>query len=125
MDNKNEESNSEISTKNQIYIDESSCGQSSSPADNLIINWKHQIDILQHMFKKAREMFLNSDKVNEFPECNWFEEDDLLFEDTMTECAANVNDQYANADIKKLEETISESVTELNDIVARLTSLTE
>lgn len=122
MENNDEKSTSEFTTKIQINIDETNRGQSSSP-DNLISNWNHQKDILQHMVKKAREKFLNSDKFNEFPECNWFEEDELLFEDTMMECTTNVSDQYD--DTKKLEETISESISELNDIVARLTSLTE
>lgn len=97
----------------------------SSSTDNLVNDWNYQKDLLQHLVKITRQKFLNSDKVNEFPQCNWFEEDDLLFEDTMTECSVNVTDQHVVGDILKLEKTISESCTELNEIVARLISLSE
>lgn len=108
-------------TTNRSTVDKASL---SSP-DNLVNNWNHQKDILQHLVKKTREIFMNSDKVNEFPQCTWFEEDDLLFEDTMSECSVNITDKHVVGDIQKLEKTISESCTELNEIVARLISLSE
>lgn len=104
-----------------INIDKSS----ASTTDSLVDNWSYQKGILKHIVKKTREKFLSSDKANEFPQCTWFEEDDLLFEDTMAECSANVNDQFFVGCLQQLETTISESCTELNEIVARLISLSE
>lgn len=114
--------NSELSSQISTYTDEEA---NRSTEENLLSNWTYQIGILQHMVKKTREIFLHSDKVNEFPECNWFEEDDLLFNDTVQECSASVNDLYDVGDIQKFEKTISESLIELNEIVARLIRLTE
>ncbi len=109
---------------NTINTDETCSSQSISP-DSLVSNWNYQKGLLQHIIDKTRARFLSSDKVNEFPQCTWFEEDDLLFDDTMTESSANVNNQCEVGDIDKLEETISKSLIELNEIVVRMISLTE
>lgn len=97
----------------------------SCSLEKLVNDWSYQKCILQHLVNKARNDFANSEKVNEFPQCNWFEEDDLLFEDTMTACLTNVDDAYIVGDIEKLRKTTSESITDLNEIVARLMNLTE
>lgn len=117
-------SHNQINSTNNGSSEVTSGNGGSGSLKELVNEWNYRKGILQHLVNKARNDFANSDKVNEFPQCTWFEEDDLLFEDTMTECLTNVDNAYIVGDIDKLQKTTCESITGLNDIVVRLVNLT-
>lgn len=102
---------------------ESTTDSNRRTINDLLNEWNFHRCQLEHSLDKARTQFVSSGKINEFPQCNWFEEEVLLFQDTMAESVAIINGQYSSGNELKMRNSVDLATQELSAIILRLQSL--